>query len=191
VSEAKPDNRSMTSPEPLTHVVRLSDAERDRAIDVLRDHAAQGRLSPDTFMRRIEIALTARERGELDELTADLPGQGRFSRLAVGLVGAAASLGVRLRDAWRNPWLPALVLPAAGAPTLRIGRLPGCDLKLTHDSVSRNHAELHRDGTVWTLHDLGSTNGTHVNGSRIIGAVTVRPGDRVAFGHTVFRLSAR
>ncbi|MFC1412909.1 FHA domain-containing protein [Streptacidiphilus sp. N1-12] len=181
----------MTTPEPLTHVLRLSDAERDQAIEVLRDHAAQGRLSPDTFMRRIEIALTARERGELDELTADLPARGRFSQLAVRMVGTVSSLGVRLRDAWRNPWLPALVLPAAGSPTLRIGRLPGSDLKLTHDSVSRAHAELRRDGAAWTLLDLGSTNGTHVNGSRIIGAVTVRPGDRVAFGHTVFRLSAR
>ena len=181
----------MTTPEPLTHVVRLSDAERDQAIDVLRDHAAQGRLSPDTFMRRIEIALTARERGELDQLTADLPGQGRFSRLAVRVVGQVSSFGVRLRDAWRNPWLPSLVLPVNGAPTLRIGRMPGADLKLTHDSVSRAHAELRRDGSVWTLLDLGSTNGTHVNGSRIIGAVTVRPGDRVAFGHTVFRLSSR
>jgi hypothetical protein len=181
----------MTTPEPLTHVVRLSDAEREQAIDALRDHAAQGRLSPDTFIRRIEIALTARERGELDELTADLPGRGRFSRLAVSAVGRVSSLGVRLRDAWRTPWLPALVLPSTGTPTLRIGRMPGSDLKLSHDSVSRAHAELRRDGAAWVLLDLGSTNGTHVNGSRIVGAVTVRPGDRVAFGHTVFRLSSR
>ncbi|MEY9963081.1 hypothetical protein ABIA33_001107 [Streptacidiphilus sp. MAP12-16] len=181
----------MTTPEPLTHVARLSDAERDQAIEVLREHSAQGRLSQDTFMRRIELALTARGRDELDELTADLPSQGRLARLALGAVGAVSAFGVRARSAWQNPRLPALVLPGTEMPTLRIGRLPGSDLKLSHDSVSRVHAELHRDGESWTLRDLGSTNGTHVNGSRIIGAVTVRPGDRVAFGHTAFRLASQ
>ncbi len=41
------------------------------------------------------------------------------------------------------------------------------------------------------LRDLASTNGTLVNGCRIIGQVAVRPGDRVAFGHTVFRIESR
>lgn len=180
----------MTTPEPLTHVMRLSDAERDQVIEVLRDHSAQGRLSSDTFMQRIELALTARARGELDALTADLPTQGRVSRLVLRAVGSVSSFGVRIGNAWRNPRLPALVLPESGLPVLRIGRLPGSDLKLSHDSVSRSHAELRHDGSGWTLLDLGSTNGTHVNGSRIMGAVTVRPGDRVAFGHTTFRLTA-
>jgi hypothetical protein len=141
-------------------------------------------------MQRIEIALTAQERSELDALTADLPTQGRISRLAVQVVGAVSSFGLRIGNAWHTPRLPALVLPPSGGPTLRIGRLPGSDLKLNHDSVSRSHAELRRDGSTWILLDLGSTNGTHVNGSRIIGAATVRPGDRVAFGHTTFRLTA-
>ena len=75
---------------------------------------------------------------------------------------------------------------------MRVGRLEGCDLRLSHDSVSRVHAELFRDGgDGWLLRDLGSTNGTQVNGSRIIGTVAVRPGDRVVFGSSAFRLSAR
>jgi pSer/pThr/pTyr-binding forkhead associated (FHA) protein len=41
------------------------------------------------------------------------------------------------------------------------------------------------------LRDLASTNGTLVNGCRIIGQVVVRAGDRVAFGHTVFRIQGR
>ncbi|MFJ1830027.1 DUF1707 domain-containing protein, partial [Streptomyces sp. NPDC088178] len=43
-----------------TYPVRLSDAQRDRVLGVLRDGAAQGMLSHDTFMRRMELALVAR-----------------------------------------------------------------------------------------------------------------------------------
>jgi pSer/pThr/pTyr-binding forkhead associated (FHA) protein len=43
---------------------------------------------------------------------------------------------------------------------------------------------------MWVLRDLGSTNGTTVNGRRVIGAAVVREGDQVAFGRTAFRLSA-
>ncbi|MFC5570746.1 FHA domain-containing protein [Lysobacter yangpyeongensis] len=47
---------------------------------------------------------------------------------------------------------------------LRIGRDPGCDLVIAHPSVSRTHAELyHRDGR-WWLRDLGSKNGSFVDG---------------------------
>ncbi|WP_240483339.1 DUF1707 SHOCT-like domain-containing protein, partial [Streptomyces pathocidini] len=51
---------------------RLSDADRDRVIEVLREGTAQGRLSQDTFLRRMELAFAARGRDELDALTADL-----------------------------------------------------------------------------------------------------------------------
>ena len=184
----------MTTPEPLTHVARLSDAERDQAVELLRDHSVQGRLSHDTFMRRIDLALQARERAELDALTSDLPpAQGPVSRLLVGSVQALSAFGLRLQRAWQNPRLASITLPAAGSAPLRIGRLEGCDLRLGSTSVSRVHAELFRDaeGADWLLRDLGSTNGTQVNGSRIIGTAVVRPGDRVTFGDAAFRLLAR
>lgn len=47
---------------------------------------------------------------------------------------------------------------------LRIGRDPGCDLVLEHPSVSRNHAELYHEGGRWRLRDLGSKNGSFVDG---------------------------
>ncbi|GAB3357851.1 FHA domain-containing protein [Lysobacter tyrosinilyticus] len=47
---------------------------------------------------------------------------------------------------------------------LRIGRDPGCDLVIEHASVSRNHAELYREGERWRLRDLGSKNGSFVDG---------------------------
>lgn len=50
---------------------------------------------------------------------------------------------------------------------LRIGRGQDCDVILDHPSVSRAHAELHHDGAAWRLHDLGSKNGTHVDGVAI------------------------
>lgn len=52
------------------------------------------------------------------------------------------------------------------------------------------HAELVHTGTSWLLSDLGSMNGTLVNGYRIVAPTRVRPGDEVAFGKTRFIISA-
>ncbi|HWM12203.1 MAG TPA: DUF1707 domain-containing protein [Solirubrobacteraceae bacterium] len=53
--------------------VRASDAERDRAVEVLRDAAAEGRLTFEELADRIGIASEATTRGELERITADLP----------------------------------------------------------------------------------------------------------------------
>jgi hypothetical protein len=52
---------------------RPSDAERDRALAVLRDGAGSGRLSHDTFIRRMNFVLRAQSRGELADAIRDLP----------------------------------------------------------------------------------------------------------------------
>ncbi|MFM9797271.1 DUF1707 SHOCT-like domain-containing protein, partial [Streptomyces turgidiscabies] len=52
---------------------RPSDAERDRALAVLRDGAGSGRLSHDTFVRRMNVVLRARTNGELADVLRDLP----------------------------------------------------------------------------------------------------------------------
>jgi len=52
--------------------VRASDADRDRVVDVLRDSAADGRLTVDEFDERMAAALSSRTLGELAVLTADL-----------------------------------------------------------------------------------------------------------------------
>ncbi|MER6785464.1 DUF1707 and FHA domain-containing protein [Streptomyces sp. NPDC000658] len=174
-----------------TYPARLSDVERDRALKVLRDGVAMGRLSHDTFIRRMELALAARRSDELAVLTADLPRESRLSRVVFGSVEAVSGFTVRLRRAWQAERLPKLLLPHPGTEqALRIGRDPASGLRLTHESVSRVHAELRRQGGMWVLRDLGSTNGTTVNGRRVIGAAVVREGDQVAFGRTAFRLSA-
>ncbi|MFE4575998.1 FHA domain-containing protein [Streptomyces chartreusis] len=173
-----------------TYPARLSDAERDKALKVLRDGVAMGRLSHDTFVRRMELALAARRADELAVLTADLPSESRLSRVVFGTVEALSGFTVRLRRAWQAERLPKLLLPnpTSGHP-LRIGRDPANGLRLTHETVSRVHAELSHQGGFWILRDLGSTNGTTVNGRRVIGAVMVREGDQVGFGRMSFRLA--
>ncbi|MGW4031170.1 DUF1707 and FHA domain-containing protein [Streptomyces sp. NPDC004838] len=170
---------------------RPSDAERDRAVSVLTEGAAQGRLSHDTFLRRMELALAARTPEELKALTADLRTDGGVSQRLFRTVGGVSAFLVRLRRAWAAEKLPPLLLPEPGPVPLRIGRDPVNGLRLTHESVSRLHAELSLHNSVWILRDLGSTNGTTVNGRRLTGSVPVRDGDMVAFGRIGFRLTAR
>jgi pSer/pThr/pTyr-binding forkhead associated (FHA) protein len=69
--------------------------------------------------------------------------------------------------------------------------MPECDLQLFDTSVSRYHAEFRRSDAGWFLVDLGSTNGTRINGWRINAPTAVHPGDEVAFGSVVFSLNGR
>jgi pSer/pThr/pTyr-binding forkhead associated (FHA) protein len=69
-----------------------------------------------------------------------------------------------------------------------IGRATDCDIVLDHNTVSRRHAVLIRSHHGWTIEDLGSTNGTAVNGVRIRDRRSVRVGDVLQFGATARRL---
>lgn len=71
-----------------------------------------------------------------------------------------------------------------------VGRAPGCGVSLAADSfTSQLHARLYlRDGTVW-VEDLGSTNGTWLNGERLNTPTRIRKGDRLQVGSTVLELS--
>lgn len=170
---------------------RVSDAERERVLDVLREGAAQGKLSHETFVHRMELVLAARRPEELEPLTADLVQESRWSRALYRTVGRISAFSVRLRRAWQAEKLPPLQLPEPSPFPLRIGRDPANGLRLSHDTVSRLHAELSRQGQVWVLRDLGSTNGTTVNGIRVTGSIVVQDGDMVGFGRMSFRLTAR
>src|SRR5438093_1073026 len=66
-----------------------------------------------------------------------------------------------------------------------IGRDQDCDVPLDDTRVSRRHARLRVDATgTATLEDLGSTNGTFVNGRRIEGATVVHEGDSISIGNS-------
>jgi hypothetical protein len=186
-----------TSPEFL----RVSDVDRDRAVDELKQEFVDGRLSHDTFMMRMQAALGARNSGQLSGLLDDLPprssGLGRI-RAAVRraaqapremLGGAVAGLlpggsaGTPGGD-WDDP-VP-LAFPRGEGTTFTIGRHRDCDLHIADMSVSRVHAQLERNAGGWLLSDLGSTNGTRLNGWRVRAPVLLRPGDQIKFGNAEF-----
>lgn len=168
--------------------LRASDEDRELAIDLLRQGTALGRLSNDTFVHRMDIALRAQRMDELAALLRDLPPGTRRGPWLVRGVSWCAGLGRRLRRAWNSNRLPGLILPR-GDRVFVIGRAPECDLALANTTVSWRHAELRPSAAGWMLVDLDSTNGTHVNGWRAGPGFRVRPGDWVRFGSARFRIT--
>jgi hypothetical protein len=85
---------------------------------------------------------------------------------------------------------PAAFLFAPPQPPLRleegrevvIGRSPDCDLPLSVPEASRRHAAVRSGAAGFVVRDLGSTNGTFVNGERVAGERALRPGDRIEIG---------
>jgi hypothetical protein len=65
-----------------------------------------------------------------------------------------------------------------------IGRLPECDVVISDPGASRRHAEIRHHAGSYRLSDLGSTNGTLVNGD-VVSAHELRDGDRITIGNTV------
>jgi hypothetical protein len=63
-----------------------------------------------------------------------------------------------------------------------IGRSRDCDVVLSDQNVSRRHAEVRPSGGKWIVKDLGSTNGVKVNGRRINGPQSLKPGDTIELG---------
>ncbi|HEX2219779.1 MAG TPA: FHA domain-containing protein [Gemmatimonadales bacterium] len=86
-----------------------------------------------------------------------------------------ASLLVR-SGALRGRRLPVTI------PTVNIGRADYNDLVIADPSVSTTHAKLQRKDDVWVLTDLGSTNGTYVEGEPVTGETALTPGTTIRFG---------
>ncbi len=70
-----------------------------------------------------------------------------------------------------------------------IGRQADNDLVIADDGLSRHHARLAVQGETLVLTDLGSANGTRVNGVPVVGSQMLRPGDLVELGGTAIRLA--
>ena len=76
------------------------------------------------------------------------------------------------------------------ADEVTVGRAPGCGVVLEEDTfVSQVHARLFRRGRETYVEDLGSTNGTLVNGQRISEVTRLQRGDQVQFGNTVAEIT--
>ena len=68
-----------------------------------------------------------------------------------------------------------------------IGRSSDLDMVLVEDMVSRKHAKISTDDETVSIQDLGSTNGTFVNGVRLTSNRRLAPGDVLRIGETDFR----
>jgi hypothetical protein len=74
-----------------------------------------------------------------------------------------------------------------GPSGVTLGRSRQCDVVLDDANVSRQHAEIRPRGGSWVLTDLGSTNGSRLNGRPVEGSEVVRSGDEIELGATALR----
>lgn len=182
-----------------------------REMDLHRRVGVRGLIAPNSFTVTLAPADVDRFANFIDALSRELADAAReHARVEgysfVGPVDVQVYEGTRLRagrfvitaevvEGEEEGPAAELVLPdgnrvALGEDPLVIGRLPECDIVLGDPNVSRRHAELRRSGEGVVVTDLGSTNGTRVNG------VPVRErqlmsGDEITVGSTslVFELS--
>lgn len=84
---------------------------------------------------------------------------------------------------------PPRTIPLDRADHLLFGRAPHVDHRLEDDYVSDEHTELVLTDGQWRVRDLGSTNGTYLNGQKVIAPTVIAAGDQVALGKT--RLEVR
>jgi FHA domain-containing protein len=159
-------------------------ASRQRLSRTLNAAYAEGLMSEHTFSHRLDqlfgswLVDPIRLVGDLNRRTSR-----RASRATIvdALVAIWRTVRSRLsRSLGQRSTLLALDWTGAHRE-LVVGRHPDCDVVVANRWVSRRHARLFfRDG-IWVLQDLGSTNGTTVNGERV-GRCELRPGDILALG---------
>ncbi len=70
--------------------------------------------------------------------------------------------------------------------TATIGRAMECDIVIASKAISRENTRIRREGRHWYVEDLGSTNGTYLNGERILTAMNLRDGDAIKVGDVIF-----
>lgn len=151
----------------LERFAEVKDSLVRELCDAARDHA---REEGWTFMGPVKVELEA----------ADHLRPGSFT------------VEARMKEADRGTGV--LVLPTGEQMVLSeylvtFGRLPDCTVTFDDSNVSRRHAEIRPEGDGFVLIDLGSTNGTIVNGARITRHPLV-DGDRITFGSTVVEFRA-
>jgi len=162
-----------------------SGSARERLAGILNAAFAEGLLSEQTLSHRLGLLFGPRliePGGVVGDLTLRTRSRRQLAMSLPSAVAAARQLAATI-VAPRSRRAPlVLALDWSGAHDgLVIGRGPDCDVALRDDTVSRRHAQLvFRDG-IWVVQDLGSRNGTTVNG-RKVGRSQLRPGDRLGLG---------
>jgi Protein of unknown function (DUF3662)/Inner membrane component of T3SS, cytoplasmic domain len=175
-----------------------------REMDLHRRVGVRGLIAPNAFVVTLAPADVERFANFIDALSRELSDAAREHAkiegyLFVGPVEVEIFEGPKLkagrftveaevREDADGGFLAELVLTDGrrvqiGTEPLVIGRLPECGVVLADSNVSRRHAELRRAGDSVVLTDLGSTNGTRVNGAPIRER-TLASGDEVSVGST-------
>jgi hypothetical protein len=169
-----------------------------------------GTVVPNTFTVHLSASDLAQFEGVQDSLVRELgdaarehardEGYGFMGPVDVELVvddrlhtGGFQIVG-RMVEGEGGSGAGSIVLPngerfALTESIITIGRHPDSNLVLADPNVSRNHAEIRPQGEQFVVVDLGSTNGTRVNGVRVDSQV-LRDGDEVSFGNTRMRFEA-
>jgi pSer/pThr/pTyr-binding forkhead associated (FHA) protein len=154
---------------------------RRRMEQTLNAAYGEGLLSQRTLIQRLDRLFDS---ALVDPagLVGDLTFRSPRRPLAQARERVSAALQRVLTDPARATPPPLLALDwTGGCDQLLLGRHGECDVVLEHLSVSRRHARLSfRDGR-WVLRDLDSTNGTRVNGRRVV-RCRLEPGDRLRLG---------
>jgi len=180
-----------------------------REMDLQRRVSLRGRLvAPNTFSVSLSSADVDRFSTHVDALVRELAEAARehaeaegysllgpvevdifeSTKLRAGHVGVTARVQegdheavIAMADGQRIP---------VGTTAIVIGRLPDCAIVLNDSNVSRRHAEIIRQGEDIVLNDLGSTNGTKVNGMAIR-SVVLQDGDEIYIGISRLMLETR
>ena len=176
------------------------------ALEAINDHlGAANAYSSGGHVERMEQALAKDEElhGKAREEADSFAGYqtamqiGRRDDARAELVRAVAAASVageyrRLLDQLDTTLLTAgrvelkrrgkPLIVACGAPKIVLGRDQLCDLALRAGGVSRQHAEIERDGGQYTLRDLDSRNGTTLSGLRLAGKVPLAGSGRFGLG---------
>ncbi|MFA5786772.1 MAG: DUF3662 and FHA domain-containing protein [Actinomycetota bacterium] len=138
------------------------------------------RLTQGTF--RLESRVQEAQEGEdPQEETIEAPGPVG----PAGLAGPISSAKLAIDEPDATPW----ECPLRKGRTV-IGRLSECDIVLSDPGVSRRHAAILRHGDEYSVEDLGSTNGTRVNSTRITRR-RLADGDRIVVGSTNLHFQMR
>ncbi len=120
-------------------------------------------------------------------VTVDVVGD---ERVPAAAVRCAVDVVPGPRDAWAHLVGSGLHLPVVHNRAL-VGRSATCDVVVAEESVSRRHALLWRESGAVHLRDLGSANGTWVDGRPVTDVAPVEPGSVLTFGAVTLRLELR
>ena len=181
-----------------------------REMDLRRTMAPKGVLTPNAFRVVLSVADRTKFHPIEDELAKELVEVAREHAKQEGYSFLGPLTVVIETDESLRPGtllVAGELVPDQGTATLALpdgrrvvleadavtlGRLPECELALADSGVSRRHAQVRRslEGG-WLVADLGSTNGTKVNGVRISGERHLDDGDEITVGSTSLRFENR